>query len=78
MKSYRICAAVSHDITLCNMGYPDISYYGKRVTVGNCGTSIIVDKNQRKDIYFSEEVTIQNTEIKAGTEFEVFYWNECP
>ncbi len=78
MKSYRICAAVNHDVTLCNMEYPEVSYYGKKITIGNCGNSITIDNHHKKHLYFSEEVNIQHTEIAGNTEFEIFSWDACP
>ncbi len=78
MKSYKACSAVLQDLTLCNIGYPEITYFGKNITIGTCGNAITIDKNQRKKICFSQEVSLQNIEILEGTEFEISYLESCP
>lgn len=78
LKSYRVCEAVSNDISLCELKYPQVSYYGKKVTIGDCNNTVKIESQHKKDIYFSEEVTIQNFEVKTDSEFEVFFWDSCP
>lgn len=78
LKSYRICDAVKNNINICQLQYPEVSYYGKKISIGGCSSRIILDKHQKKDVFFSQEVTLENIEITDNAELEVFFWSECP
>jgi hypothetical protein len=77
MRSYTACDAVINDLSICNLAYPEVSYFGKNIEIGGCGSTITVE-GEYKDIYFSESVEMQDIEIQEGTEFEVFALDACP
>lgn len=83
MKSYTVCDAVKNDINLTFMGYPQIGYYGKIVSIkpitifGNTINPTITGVN-RAEVYFNQTVTMESFEIKDQAEFEIIYSNTCP
>ncbi len=61
------------------MGYPRVSYFGKKITIGNvAGTFANISQNEKLAIYFSESVEFNNFEILSGAdEFEVLMQATC-
>jgi hypothetical protein len=76
MNSYTLCKALTSDKQYCTLNYPKISYYGKKVTIGGC-TSSIVNSNQKFKVYFNEEVELEPIEINELSEIEFVYYQNC-
>lgn len=47
LKQFLSCYAVEIDQTLCDLGYPKTSYFGKNIIVGNCGSLANLSKSWR-------------------------------
>jgi hypothetical protein len=77
LRSYLSCAAVSQDITLCDMGYPKLSYFGKKVSIGTCGTMATITNQEKINVYFSDAVEFSNFEIRTDSELELFFEPTC-
>jgi hypothetical protein len=77
MKSYTSCAAVSKDLTLCDIGYPKISYFGKVVNIGCTATAATVSNPEKIKVYFSNSVDLNNFEVGTNAEFEVVQEGTC-
>ncbi len=79
MRSYNACSAVASDKYYPDLGYPRVSYFGKKITIGNvAGTLANISQNEKLAIYFSESVEFNNFEILSGAdEFEVLMQATC-
>jgi hypothetical protein len=77
LRSYLSCAAVSQNITLCDMGYPKLSYFGKKVSIGTCGTMATITNQEKINVYFSDAVEFSNFEIRTDSELELFFEPTC-
>ena len=80
LKDYRVCDAVVSDNTVCDLGYPQIAYYGKKVTVEECGgNSPTLAGQEEANVYFSDEVEFYpGFEVEGQATFEVFHVAACP
>lgn len=76
MKDYTVCAAVSLDLPLCDIGYPKLSYFGKKISIGCAGTEATMG-NENIKLYFSESVELKNFSITAGSNFEMMSESVC-
>lgn len=77
MKSYLSCSAVSNDLTLCDIGYPKLSYFGKDVSIGCVATPADVSSSEEIKVYFSNFVELTNFEVNSDSEFEIILENNC-
>lgn len=77
MRTYLSCAAVSRDLSLCDIGYPKVSYFGKIVSLGCVATPADVLSNEKIKVYFSNSVELTNFEVSNNSEFEVILENTC-
>lgn len=78
LNTYLACSAVAVDATFNDLGYPRVTYFGKKVTVGNpSGNLADISSNEKLAIYFSEEVELHNFEIIDGAEFEIVHHGIC-
>lgn len=77
MRSYLSCAAVSRNLTVCDIGYPKLSYFGKVVSIGCISTMANITNNENINLYYSESVELNNFEIAANAEFEVIKEGMC-
>jgi hypothetical protein len=79
MRTYLSCEAVKQDMSYCDIGYPYISYFGKKVNIGGCSNQL-ADVTNREVLaaYFSESLDLQNFEVRTDSEFDVIYQPECP
>lgn len=77
MRSYLACAANSVDKTYCDVGYPKVSYFGKNIIIGNCGSLADVTNREKITTYFSSSVELNNFEVRSDSEFEVIYQALC-
>jgi hypothetical protein len=79
MRTYLSCEAVKQDMSYCDIGYPYISYFGKKVNIGGCSNQL-ADVTNREVLaaYFSESLDLQNFEVRADSEFDVIYQPVCP
>ncbi len=81
LKQYRVCDAVINDKTICHFGYPQIAYYGNKVTIEACGNNPTptLHDNEQANIYFSNEVEFHGGfEVRGEATFEVFHVAACP
>lgn len=72
MKTYLVCDAVSYNLTLNDVGYPKLAYFGKNVIIGNTTSLATVTNEEKINLYFSSSVELNNFEVRADSEFEVF------
>jgi hypothetical protein len=77
MKTYLVCDAVSYDLTLNDIGYPKLAYFGKDVIIGNTTSLATVTNEEKIKLYFSSKVELNNFEIRADSEFEVIQEAVC-
>lgn len=76
--SYTLCNAVSTDKTICDLNYPQISYYGKNITLGGCGSTVVtLTSGEYADIYFKESVEFNQVDFYANSSFEVIKASPC-
>lgn len=76
--SYTLCNAVSSDKTICDLNYPQISYYGKNITLGGCGSTVVnLTSGEYADIYFKESVEFNQVDFYANSSFEVIKASPC-
>jgi hypothetical protein len=77
MRSYLSCDAVSRNLSLCDIGYPKVSYFGKDVTIGCATTSATVDNTENLKLYYSNFVELNNFEVSSNAQFEVVLEPVC-
>jgi len=77
LTSYLLCDALSQNLSVCDIGYPVVSYFGKVLTIGCPNTMAEVSNKEGIDVYYSESVELNNFEIDSNSEFEVILSNEC-
>lgn len=77
MKTYLSCSAVTKDLSLCDIGYPKISYFGKNVSIGCTSTLADVTNQEKIKLYFSNNVELTNFEVRSDSEFEVIFEGSC-
>lgn len=77
MKTYLVCDAVSYDLTLNDIGYPKLAYFGKNVIIGNTTSLATVTNEEKIKLYFSSSVELNNFEVRADSEFEVIQEAVC-
>jgi hypothetical protein len=77
MRSYITCAAVNTDKTYCDLGYPRVSYFGRNISVGTCGTLANITSKEQLAAYYSGEVILNNFEIASDATFEIVYQATC-
>jgi hypothetical protein len=77
MRTYLSCADVSRDLSLCDIGYPKVSYFGKIISLGCVATPAVVSNNEKIKVYFSNSVELTNFEVSNNSEFEVVLENTC-
>lgn len=77
MRSYLMCAALETDKTLCDIGYPKTSYFGKSLTIGCPNNTATVSTREKISLYFSEEVNLSLIEVESGAEFEIIRGEVC-
>jgi hypothetical protein len=70
MKTYLSCQAVASDLSLCDIGYPKVSYFGKNISVGCVNTMAHVTNNEKIKLYFSESIELNNFEVRSDSEVE--------
>ena len=77
MRSYITCAAVNTDRTYCDLGYPRVSYFGRNLSIGSCGTLANISSKEQLTAYFSQAVELSNFEIASDAVFEIVYQAPC-
>lgn len=77
IRAFTSCSAVANDLTLCDVGYPKISYFGKNIIVGNCGTLAHITDKEKIDIYFSQSVELNDFEIRSDSQLEIIFEPIC-
>lgn len=77
MKSYLSCAGVSKDLSLCDIGYPKLSYFGKNVSIGCAATKADITNGEKINLYFSGLVGLTNFEVSSNSTFEVVKEDIC-
>ncbi len=77
MRSYLVCDAVNNNLTLNDIGYPKLTYFGKDVVIGNSTSLANVTNEEKIKLYFSSTVELNNFEIRADSEFEVLKESTC-
>ncbi len=77
MKTYLVCDAVSYNLTLNDIGYPKLSYFGKDVIIGNSGSLANVTNEEKIKLYFSSTIELNNFEVRSDSEFEVIKESTC-
>ena len=77
LRTYLSCYAVNIDQTFCYLGYPKVSYFGKDIIVGNCGTLANITNQEKIDMYFSSSVELNNFEVRTDSEFEIILEPVC-
>ena len=76
-RAFTSCNAVANDLSLCDVGYPKVSYFGKNILVGNCGTQSDITNREKIDIYYSQSVELNNIEIRADSQLEIIFEPVC-
>ncbi len=88
-RTYIGCEAVDTDEQYTDLGFPLISYFGKKVTIGNDSSYADLENFENANIYFSESVDFENFEVKGDlhlqrmwsrdmhNKFEVRYMSDC-
>ncbi len=76
-RAFTSCNAVANDLTLCDVGYPKVSYFGKNILVGNCGTLADITNREIINIYYSQSVVLNNIEIRADSQLEIIFEPVC-
>jgi hypothetical protein len=76
LKTYLTCEAVKTDLTLTSVGFPNLSYFGKKITV-NPSTPIELVTNNKTEMYFSESVDFSNFSVRYGSSLDVIYETPC-
>ncbi|MFN8309948.1 MAG: M43 family zinc metalloprotease [Chitinophagales bacterium] len=77
MKTYLQCTAVSTDLSLCDIGYPKVSYFGKNVSFGCSATMAYLTNQEKIATYFSSSIELINFEVRSDSEFEAIYAPVC-
>lgn len=66
MKSFLVCDAVSQDLDVLDPEYPDVSYYGKKLRIGNdTATLATINAREKMNFYYSEEVSFENFAVEG-------------
>jgi hypothetical protein len=76
LKTYLTCEAVKTDLTLTSVGFPNMSYFGKKITV-NPSTPIELVTNNKTEMYFSESVDFSNFSVRFGSSLDLIYETPC-
>jgi hypothetical protein len=75
LKNYKTCIAVKTDNSLCDIGYPKLSYFGKIVTIGCSGTTATLTGEEEAKVFFSDQVVLNPATIDGA--FEVVFQSTC-
>ncbi len=77
LKGYTACEGVKKDLTLCDIGFPKLSYFGKIVTIGCTNSPANLVNGEESTIFFSDNVILNNFEITGSVNFEVIKQSNC-
>lgn len=77
MRTYLACDAVKSNLTLCDIGYPKLSYFGKDVSIGCTNTMATITGKEKIATYYSNFVELNNFEMDNTSEFEVYLLPIC-
>ncbi len=85
LDAFRLCKRLNGTNQLCSFSFPQISYYGSIVTIGgaNCldipssTDTPIVNSSNISQVFASQEVEINELEVKQGGYFEIFTSYSC-
>lgn len=77
LLNYRLCSAIRSNIQLTQFTYPQISYYGKEVQIGNQSNTTIHPERKYSHVYFSDATEIENFEVAANSQIEFFTASAC-
>ncbi|MCG9911386.1 MAG: hypothetical protein MH137_08795 [Flavobacteriales bacterium] len=78
LNPYTTCYAVSVDNSICDLGYPKLSHFGRNVIIGGCSTPpYALELNEKVDVYFSQSVEFFASEFTGSSQLEVIFENTC-
>jgi hypothetical protein len=77
LKNFTTCEAVKTDQTICDLGFPKLAYFGKKINIGCSGNVATLNGQEEANIYFSNEVVFNPTEISDKATLEVFFQEAC-
>jgi|GEM_PF-1051475 len=77
LKGYTACEGVKTDLSLCDIGFPKLSYFGKVVTIGCSNSPANLVNGEESTIFFSDNVALNNFEITGNVNFEVVKQTNC-
>lgn len=77
MRSYLACDAVKNNLSLCDIGYPKLSYFGKDVSIGCTSSAANLTTKEKVDVYTSNFVELTNFEVATDAAFEVYHLPVC-
>lgn len=77
LRPYLACDAVLNNLTICDIGYPKLSYFGKDVSIGCTSTAANLTAKEKVDVYTSNFVELTNFEVATDAAFEVYHLPVC-
>lgn len=77
LRPYLACNAVATNLSLCDIGYPKLSYFGKDVSIGCVSTPASLTTREKVDVYTSNFVELTNFEVATDAAFEIFHLPVC-
>jgi hypothetical protein len=77
LRNFATCEAVKTDQTICDLGFPKLAYFGKKINIGCSGNVATLNGQEEATIYFSNEVAFNPTEISDNATLEVFFQEAC-
>lgn len=77
MKTYTACDAVATNVTLCDLAYPKLTYFGRNVTVSCPATTATINNGEKISIWYSETVDFGSFEVGPNAEFELVSHGVC-
>ncbi len=77
LRPYLACDAVLNNLTICDIGYPKLSYFGKDVSIGCTSTAANLTTKEKVDVYTSNFVELTNFEVATDAAFEVYHLPVC-
>lgn len=70
LGSYLQSSALKRDLSLPDIGYPKLSYFGQNVCIGTAEQKADLEANEKIDVYYSEEVELTNFEAEGTSVIE--------
>jgi hypothetical protein len=77
LKNFRACEAVKTDQVFCDLSFPKLAYFGKKINIGCVGSVATLNGQEEANIYFSNEVIFNPIEVSDNATLETIFHAAC-